>query len=168
MALLDNHIFGFNVRRFIPLVLPTALRRKTLLGVLWSLLKPLQSLAAAFYNRRASNTLLARYDSGKGNIERLLNILFDGEERRIYIVNGDDSVAYADTYLFDDGTPYRSDAAYVSSTAEEPTSYLMAEQPQKAFTIVVPAELADSVDAVSEQAAMYVLPGTSFTTVVDN
>lgn len=167
MALLDNHIFGFNVRRFIPLALPTALRRKTLLGVLWSLLKPLQTVVQTFYNRRRTNTLMARYDSGKGNIERLLNILFDGEERRIYIVNGDDSVAYADTYLFDDDT-YRSDAAYVSSTAEEPTSYLMAEQPQKAFTIVVPAELADSVDAVSEQAAMYVLPGMSFTTVVDN
>ena len=168
MALLSNNIFAFNVRKFMALMLPTALRRGGVLSLLWSLLAPLQTVARTFYNRRRTNTLMARYDSGKYNIERVLNILYDNEERRIYIENGSDAVVYAATYLFDSTYYQRTDAAYVADTTDMPRSYIMAERPQEAFTIVIPQALSGSVGEIKETASLYVLPGMSFTTEIAN
>lgn len=168
MALLNDGIFAFNVRKFLALMLPTALRRGGVLSLLWAMLAPLQTLAQMFYNRRKTNTLMARYDSGKYNIERVLNALYDNEEKRIYIENGSNSVVYAATYLFDDTYYQRTDAAYVGDTTDMPRSYIMAERPQEAFTIVIPQALSGSVNEIKETTSLYVLPGMSFTTEIAN
>lgn len=158
--MLKENIFKLDLRKFLVLWLPTPLRKPVLVHLLWCALLPLWTAFQVFYRKRLENVFYARYDSGKGNIERMLNILFDSQLRGIKIESGGNAIKRRPIYLFE---KLKEGAAVVSSSSLVNDSYIEREQVQVAFCILVPRRLKNQVDNIRSKANLYVLPGMGFT-----
>lgn len=142
------------------LIIPMSLRKRLFYGVAWALIIPIYTLYKLFCSRREEHLFVAKYDSGKGNIERMLNILYDSAERRIYIENGNDYVRYDAVWALTD--PQEDGAAFVGDE-----SYMESEQKQIAFTIYIPQSLYIYREEIYNRAKMYVLAGMEFSVEVE-
>ena len=146
------------------LLLPTFLRKPVLFAFLKAATAPVWTIYTRFFNQRTETLFLLRYDTSKGNVERVLRIKFNDDG--IYIINNNnvDNALYLDFYL--DG--YLSGQGYVVETI---TAYLEEYLPfelevpvmKPDFTIMVPlSTYNESADEIRRYAAHFVLPGFYF------
>jgi len=160
-------VFEVDWDRLNLLLLPTFLRKPLLFAFLRAATAPVWSIYGRFYKSRTETLFLLRYDTSKGNVERVLRKKF--EDEGIYIVNNNaiDNAFYLDFYL--DG--YLNEQGYVVETE---TVYLdcyldfYLDPPilKTDFTIMVPAATFDAwekeIKEIRRYAAMFVLPGFLF------
>jgi len=146
------------------LLLPTFLRKPLLFAFLRAVTAPIWTIYRNFYKSRTETLFLLRYDTGKGNVERVLRKKF--EDEGIYIVNNNDvdNALYLDFFL----NGYVNEQGYVIETQ---TAYLnryldfYLDPPilKADFTIMVPANTYDAWEnEIRRYASMFVLPGFLF------
>lgn len=161
--MLNGNIFKVDLRYWLIGWLPIALRKPVLVHLLWRIFAPVWTIYKSFYRKRSEDNFYARYDSGKGNVERMLNILFDNEERDIVVLNYENTIARRPIYL---NEALGENSAVVSSSSLVYNSYIEGEMVQKAFAILVPGRLRAQVENIRAKATMYVLPGMGFDIIV--
>ena len=149
------------------LLLPTFLRKPLLFAFLKAATAPVWTTYRHFYESRTETLFLLRYDTSKGNVERVLRKKF--EDEGIYIVNNNnvDNALYLDFYL--DG--YVNEQGYVVETQTAYLDryldfYLDPPMLKADFTIMVPTETFSAFESeIRRYAAMFVLPGFLFEVV---
>lgn len=153
-----SNTFRIDIKRWALLLLPTALRKKTLFRLICAMLAPLMRIYDSFYSRRGNNIIYARCDSSYGNIQRMLNTLFPSEQGNISVVPAVTSaVAYDKRYV----TTLRTanGAAFVGD------SYIDRAITQKLFDVILPSDLAADSEKKAQIANIvgrYALPGYGF------
>lgn len=149
-----NNPFKIDFRKWLLLLTPTVLRKKTLYHYFYTFFAPIVSLYRTFYRNRALNNFYAKYDTSLGNLQRMLNILYPSETSQIIIVTTENSdVQYMKKYV----TIEREDkSAYVGiDYIDKPTS-------QKLFKVTVPSDLQSKKDEIAKTVERYTLPGYGF------
>lgn len=154
---MDNRAYILDLRKWVLLLLPTALRRDALYHLVYVLVVPLVTVYRSFYQRRQTSLFYARYDSGRGNIERMLNILFcggyDHSNRQIEVANAiTTSIEYEHVYVT---TAVEDDSAIVGGYIDSP-------KPQDLVEVRVPAALMGQQDKIGKLVGNYLLPNVGF------
>ena len=152
------------------LLLLTFLRKPLLFVFLKAVTAPVWTIYRHFADQRNETLFLLRYDTSKGNVERVLRKKF--EDEGVYIVNNNnvDNVLYLDFYL--DG--YLSEQGYVVETVpaylDQYLDFYLETTILKAdFTIMVPADTFNAFEnEIRRYAAMFVLPGFRFDVKIIN
>lgn len=153
-----SNTFRIDIKRWALLLLPTALRKKTLFRLICAMLAPLMRIYDSFYSRRGNNIIYARCDSSYGNIQRMLNTLFPSGQGSISVVPAvTTDVAYDKRYV----TTLRTatGAAFVGD------SYIDRAIAQKLFDVILPSDLAADSEKKAQIANIvgrYALPGYGF------
>lgn len=125
--------YKIDFKKLTILLLPTFLRKKLLTGYVHALVTPISMLYQQWYMKREDNLYRLAHNGQVCYLRKALNDLFDVQQRRIYI---------------DDGNRFKR--IYIYTRAESKTRYLgkLFLQPSSSFAdtgsdfkVMIPAEL---------------------------
>lgn len=149
-----------DLRKWVATNLPSAIRGKGMLHVLWALLAPLRLWQSDFDRRKRIDDLLARHDTSIGNLRRLLNAMYDPASMRIEVVENFGGAqakirVYVTERLEDDSAlcGFNDDRCYIDAAAS-PTL----------VTIRIPWDIWAKERDIASTARGYILPGIKFNT----
>lgn len=152
-----------DLRRWVVANLPSAIRKRGVLHVVWALLAPLRMWQSEFERRKGSNDLRARHDTSIGNLRRLLNALYDPTGRRIAVVENFDSAAAKFRIYVTDSL--EEDSALCGYADGDDRCYLDADIQAALVSILVPWDIWAKERDITSTARGYILPGIKFEVV---
>ena len=156
----DPHCYIVDLRKWIAQNLPGLLRKTALLHFIWALLAPLRFWQRDFERRKRTNDLLARYDTSRGNLERLLNRLYDDRRRRIEVRYVEWPPEFKAVYVT---TDIEDDSLVIGDN--DPRNYIDAPRVTPSVVIAIPRELNGLSDEIGITAHGYILPGILYTVI---
>lgn len=162
--------FVLNIDKLAVLLLPMCLRRPLLYAFLKAFGAPLRSLYEAFMRRRQNTLFSLKYDSGKYNIERYLNIAFSDGGDAIYITNdGSGTAAYLPQFIpffIDDPNFYGE--VHHSHLPQSMPFFIDTVTKREDFVVHIPASLSGRTEEIRRAVESLALPSYTFRIVEYN
>lgn len=153
-----NKPFDIDFKRWLLLLLPTPLRKKVLVRLMYVMMRPIGRLHGIFLSNRDTDNFFAKYDSSYGNLKRMLNSLFPSQDGEIDVREADTTeLEYQRVYVTQDRMEYGS--AFVGQ------SYIDKAKAQKLFDVILPDDVKSDTEKVKEINSIvsrYALPGYGF------
>lgn len=157
-------LFRLNIDKLNLLMLPTFMRKPVMYAFCKVFSRPLKSVYDGFLARRAAVLFLLKYDSGKYNIERYLNLSFGDGGQDIFITNnGGPERPYLTEYLPFTLLPseYRGEVVRTYLTHELPF-YIDTITRGVDFTVHIPSSMHGRLEDIRATVAGLALPSYAF------
>lgn len=145
--------YALNIIRLCVQLLPIDWRRIKTINLFRSLLYPIQRVHLAFYENASNNEIKIAHNSQVCSLKKRLNDLFDIDQRRITILDGDfQQQNYI--YIASENQPQFLNTFYTYQTIEHLGVY--------DFIVSVPTDVQDPDNIISKVIKQYKLAGKTF------
>lgn len=158
--------YNFNVRRFIEQQLPPKWRQTRYIAMLYSWLKPVETLLGKFLLRNTDLDYRNKYSSQQKSLTILLNNLFDNTDRRIRVQTISDSNPNSFIYFNSEGEPAEYDYFYSEGEPAE-YDYFYSESIAAGGIVYVPLALQSNEEQIKAWVRFYIFSGINFKIVYE-